>query len=310
MDDHSKEGSRRATKHGAARSPFVLPEGQPPLATLPRFRVPAPTSKGGYKEKPDYSKLQSEYGVAIQAIMRHPITAHQLDKVFAFQKCFFFVAKEFPYLRAAIRPAYESFEISVDRFSRPSRNDVDALFERGPLSLPGLMRLALAFEAAIQHKNRGAITYFGLEEGNPFSGAKGKLIVPAMHSVDPPRMKEVRSVVQGTDEGFSNFVVRSGYTYLGSGFFSSYLEKGVTAGKGGRQGNYLLTAPCAKLVYSYLKGLYGQLSTLQPAGPGDWWKDRTEFPELRDLFPDDPDQFPGGGLYCKPLPVRHGNFLA
>lgn len=297
------------TGGGSGGGGIVLPSGPPPLKTLPRFRVPDHRSADGYRDRPDLAQLQAGHGHIIIAAMRHPITDHQFNSAFDFQKCFFFVAREFPRLRGNIQPAQRSFDASVDGFSRPSRKEVEALSERDALSLPGLMKLALAFEAAIQHENHGAKIYFGLENGNPLSPVNGALIVPAMRSVDPTRIKEVRVAVRGDDDGFNAYAVRTGRSHVSRSFFTGYLERGVLAGQGGRHGHYLLTEPCANLVHSYLENRYKQLGSPPNPSKTDWWRNRSRFPTFDELFPNDPTLFPGGGLYCKPLPVRFGNFL-
>lgn len=263
------------------------PVGAAPYPTVPRFSVPCP--KKGTKNRIEFVQFLADNRTALTAVLRTPLTDDQLTKANSFQKRLFFVDKNFPQLHGAIDPAHKSLKDVVDDFSRPSKAVVKALCDGDPISLPDIIKLGLAFTCAIDLNHLGAIAYFGLNAGNPLNDVASKPIVPAFRFVDPTETKSMVRRLRATEEGFNRFLRAHGKS-VGPGYFTAYLERGYAAGKGGRVGGYLLTELSATLLHGYLKSLGGIVA-------------------LSQLFPDDPDKFPGKGLHCLPLARRDGNFV-
>lgn len=170
---------------------------------------------------------------------------------------------------------------------------IGSLFDRTAISLPDVLKVALAFEAALKYGDQSAIAYFGLSSGNPLCPTNGQRIVPAIRLVDPKKLRRLRESVDGSEIDFNDYLTRSGRSAVPMGFFNSFLEKGYAAGNGGRTGSYLITEITARAIYDYLMTKKGGI------GPG-----------IDEVFPNDPDLFPGNGLYCEPLPPKYGNLLA
>lgn len=273
---------------------WTLPTGAAPYATVPRFRVENSKSTRGFDEKIAFVEFLASQKAALTAALSDPLSDDQLTKANSLQKRFFFIVGGFPKLHSAISPAQKTLAALVDSFSLPSAACIEALYEQRALSLPDVLKIALAFEAAIKIGHQGANTYFGLSAGNPICPSNGKRIVPAFRSVDPKMLKKVRKSVGGSYQGFNEFLSKNGRSSVPMGFFDGWLELGYTAGNGHRAGNYLLTETTANLLHSYLASCN---SSIVPT-------------TVEALFPSDPDKFPGKGLYCSPLPVKHGNFLA
>jgi len=265
---------------------WKVPSGSAPYPTVPRFSVPCP--KKGTKNSIEYVRFLSDNKAALSAVIRTKLTDHQLTQANSSQKRFFFVDKQFPQLHGNIDPAHKSLKDVVDDFSRPSKSVIKALYEREPISLPDVMKLALAFACAIALKHHGAMAYFGLQGGNPLDDVSSRPIVPAFRLADPTKIKPIVKGLRASEDGFNRYL-RPHSLAVGSGFFAAHLERGHTAGNGGRTGGYLLTEQTATLLHGYLNSI-GQVDPLST------------------LFPDDPGVFPGNGLYCAPLARRHGNF--
>jgi len=273
---------------------WTLPEGSAPYATVPRFKVDNPRASRGFDEKIEFVDFLARHRGVLLASLSNPLSDDQLTRANSLQKRFFFFDGSFPKLHSAISPAHKSLAAVVDSFSLPSSGSIQALYEQTPLSLPDVLKIALAFEAAKTVGHQGANTYFGLTSGNPLCPSNGKRIVPAFRSVDPKALKALRKEVNGSHQGFNEFLSKKRRRSVMMGFFEAWLEKGYTAGNGHRVGNYLLTETTANLLYEYLSACGGSRVASN----------------LDEVFPADPDGFPGNGLYCSPLPVRCGNFLS
>jgi hypothetical protein len=280
---------------------YSIPDGDTPLATIPRFLVPDRT--GAMVPKSDLTALRDGVSSIISKASRFELTPHQIDSTFGFQKRYYFVDHAFPLLSGNIQPAYDSLRLSVDSHSMPSKRDVESLHYRGAVTLGGVVKLALAFQVAIKHGNKAACTYFGLGAGNPLDPVVGRAIVPALRLVRSQALREARRLLDGTEKEFLSFAVKANRPMPRDGIFERHLEKGYPiGGRGGRmedRGQYLLTEPSASLIYEYLKYRAGVAHRGSEALlPYD------------ELFPNDPTKFPGKGLYCVPLEAKLGNFMS
>jgi hypothetical protein len=277
---------------------IALPTGGPPYAIVPRLTVPNPGSSEP-QFKPDLARFESSNQALIKAMLVTPLSDEQIRDTFDFQRRFYVVDCEFPTLRSNITQAHTSLRASVDEFSMPSKNDIDALNGKSGLSLPAILKLAYAFEAARRHANHAAIVFFGLQDRNPLNPGE-PMVVPTLRTAEPAFLKAVRAAVGLSEKEILSQLTTKYRRPIRDDLLSAFLERPVTAGRqGAREGSYLLSEAFAKSIYDILATRKTNASFSPPR----------DFPTLNCLFEDDVPDMPGKGLYCQVLPLRYGHQL-
>jgi hypothetical protein len=254
------------------------------------------------KVKPDLARFESSNRDLIQAMLVTALTREQIRDTFDFQRRFFVVDCDFPTLQSNVSQAQASLRASVDDFSMPSISDINALKSRSGLSLPAVVKLAYAFEAARNHNNHAAIVFFGLQESNPLDpGDRGDpMVVPTFRTAQPALMKEVRAAVRLSEKEIVVQLTTKYKRTIRDDLFSAFLERPLTAGRlGGRAGSYLVSEEFATSIYSILAARQND-ATFTP---------NREFPTLNCLFENDVPDMPGNGLFCQVLPTGYGHQL-
>lgn len=275
-----------------------LPEGGPPFAIVPKMTVPDPDVPEG-RFKPDLGQFESLNRDLIDAMLVTPLSQEQIRDTFDFQHRFYVVDHDFSSLRSNITQAHASLKKSIDEFSMPSKNDIEALYNRSGLALPAVLKLAYAFEAARKHDNHAAIVLFGLQDRNPLDPGD-PMVVPTFRTAEPVLMKRVRAAVNMTEKEIVTQLKDICQRSIRDDLFSAFLERPLTSGrKAVREGSYLLSERFATSIYDILvKGKENAVFT----PPRD-------FPTLNCLFENDVPDMPGNGLYCQVLPTRFGHRL-
>lgn len=274
--------------------PISMPGGIAPFEIVPRFTI-----VGAKQPKAKWHTFLDENRAEIRAMLTTPLMDDELDQLFRQDLDYFFVDKKFENLRGSINPAKTALERFVDAFSKPARQEIEAISTpRLPLatSLSRILKLAKLFEVAISQGNHEAITYFQLESGNPFGGAA--CVVPSIYGVAPSTLRTARMNVGGDDQGYKAFLRSRNRSSSAANIFEASLEDGSKVVRGSSF-HYLVTYATAKSIFEYFQHC---AATHTPKNGG------LQFGSVEEMFTVDMRSMTVVGR-CSALPVSLGNLL-